>query len=100
MFNVFLTFLITTLTKGMALQERSSVGDICTKDLHLPVRQAAEFQAVCSPGCKQGVEASPEEAMKVHGLEQLSHKERLRELGRFSLEKKRRGGAFIAPSST
>lgn len=65
----------------MALQERSSVWDICTKDLHPPVRQAAEFQAIWSPGCKEGVETSPEEAMKmVHG----SYK--VRELGRFILE--------------
>lgn len=73
---------VNLLAQGMALRERSSVRGICTKDLHPPVRQAAEFQVIWSPRCKQGVEASPEEAMKmVHGLEHLSHKERLRQLG-------------------
>lgn len=73
--------IITDLTRGMALQERSSVRGICTKDLHPPVRQAVEFQATWSPGCKKSVEASPEEAVKmVHGLEHLSYREGLREL--------------------
>ncbi|GAB0185391.1 hypothetical protein GRJ2_001004400 [Grus japonensis] len=92
----------------LAAQKANSVASR-SRDVILPLYSTL-VRPPCSTASSSGgpstdrhgaVGASPEEAMKlIRGLEHPSYEDRLRELGLFSLEKRRLQGDLIAPSST